>query len=173
MERGPRSACFSRVGGAVSSGFSHEDRISETVTWLTPPWIIDSLGPFDLDPCAHPGNQTANRKIVLPDCGLAAEWSGRVWCNPPYGLGIQKWLEKLANHGDGIALVFARTDTKWFHSVSNRASALLFLRNRIKFMKPDLSVGMQATAPSMFLAFGKECADRLLESQLDGWRVRQ
>lgn len=157
----------------MRGGFSHEDRISETVTWLTPPAIIESLGPFDMDPCAHPDNKTAKRLVVLPEDGLAAEWNGRVWCNPPYGLGIQKWLEKLADHGDGIALVFARTDTRWFHSVCERASALLFLRRRIHFMKPDLSVGQQATAPSMFLAFGKDAAKRLMESDLEGWRVRQ
>ena len=62
--------------------------VAESHVWLTPPAIIEPLGPFDLDPCAAPSPRpwpTAARHIELPEDGLTAEWHGRVWCNPPFG----------------------------------------------------------------------------------------
>ena len=75
-----------RTPGPVSMA-DYESHRTITTTWLTPPGIIDALGPFDLDPCGHPGWPTADRLICLPDDGLAADWpaSDRVWLNPPYG----------------------------------------------------------------------------------------
>jgi hypothetical protein len=48
------------------------------------------------------------------DDGLQKEWVGRVYLNPPYGKGMERWLEKLKHHGNGIALIFARTETQCF-----------------------------------------------------------
>lgn len=84
--------------------------------WLTPPNIIRSLGVFDLDPCSpinRPWDTAINHLTILDD-GLSKEWEGRVWLNPPYGNETRKWLKKLAEHGNGIALIFARTETKTF-----------------------------------------------------------
>ena len=73
-------------------------------TWLTPPSIIEALGPFDLDPCC-PSNmpwRTATQMISLPDNGLLADWSGkRVWCNPPYGREAIPFLRKMAENTNG------------------------------------------------------------------------
>lgn len=82
--------------------------------WFTPPELIKALGEFDLDPCS-PVNRpwdTAKKHYTKEVDGL---WEGRVWLNPPYGKETFKWIERLAHHGDGIALIFARTDTKGFH----------------------------------------------------------
>ncbi len=155
------------------SGFNHEARISETVTWLTPPAIISALGPFDFDPCGHPLSETAKTRVIWPDDGLLAEWSGRVWLNPPYDRNIEKWLTRLADHGDGVALVFARTDTKWFQAIAPRASALRFPRGRIKFLRSDGSVGGQPGAPSVLMSFGAGPAERLMSARLSGWAVNQ
>lgn len=109
---------------------SHQSHRALTTTWLTPPHILDALGPFDLDPCGHPDWPTARRRVTLPDDGLAADWSGRVWLNPPYGREVWEWLAKLAAHGDGIALVFARTETEGFvREVWGKADAILFLQH--------------------------------------------
>ena len=84
--------------------------------WLTPPEIIKSLGEFDLDPCS-PINRpwdTAKKHFNINDMGLMQNWEGRVWMNPPYGSETGNWLGKLRLHGNGIALVFARTDTTYF-----------------------------------------------------------
>ena len=86
----------------------------KTNTWLTPLSLINALGEFDLDPCGFNGHKTAKKIIVLPDNGLAIEWTGRVWLNPPYGRNVNEWLQKLQKHNNGMALVFGRTDVKWF-----------------------------------------------------------
>ena len=91
---------------------SHQSAAARTTTWLTPLEVVRSLGRFDLDPCGYPGWATAEHLICLPDDGLAAQWAGRVWLNPPYGRQTWEWLAKLAAHGQGTALVFARSETE-------------------------------------------------------------
>lgn len=73
-------------------------------TWLTPRYIIDALGPFDLDPCCPPTMpwRTATRMVHWPDDGLKVDWTGkRVWCNPPYGREAVPFLRKMAENKTG------------------------------------------------------------------------
>jgi hypothetical protein len=82
-------------------------------------------------------------------------------------------MRKLADHGDGIALVFARTDAAWFFdTVWERASGALFLRGRIPFFNPDGVTVRTATAPSVLVSYDRGGAgrnsDSLKESGLDG-----
>ena len=73
-------------------------------TWLTPPHIIEALGPFDLDPCCPPNMpwQTAAQMVCRPDDGLAVDWTGkRVWLNPPYGREAMPFLRKMAKTSEG------------------------------------------------------------------------
>ena len=107
--------------------------------WLTPPYIIDALGgslSFNLDPCA-PINRpwdTAKHHFTRQEDGLLQDWLGRVWLNPPYGNRTGLWLRKLQRHGDGIALTFARTETKMFFDyVWPHAAAVFFLKGRLRF----------------------------------------
>ena len=89
----------------------HTNPVMLNGEWLTPPYIVEALGEFDLDPCS-PINRpwdTATRHYDEWDDGLNKPWWGRVWCNPPYGREAEMWLKKLAGHGNGIALIFART----------------------------------------------------------------
>lgn len=84
--------------------------------WLTPPEVLSALGEFDLDPCSpvsHPWD-TARSHYTVEDDGLSQEWFGRVWLNPPYGQSTGRWLHRLSLHGNGIALIFARTETAMF-----------------------------------------------------------
>lgn len=152
---------------------SHHSHRAGTTTWLTPPHITRALGPFDLDPCGHPGWPTAARSICLPDDGLAAEWSGRVWLNPPYGSEAWRWLDRLALHGEGTALIFARTETAGFvEQVWRKADALLFLHGRLHFHRPDGSrAPANSGAPSVLVAYGEKDADRLASSTLPGTYV--
>lgn len=148
----------------VNRSFVSTDPVShqgETNTWLTPLSIIEALGEFDLDPCGFPNHKTAKRLIVLPEDGLNSEWEGRVWLNPPYGKNTGAWLEKLANHGNGIALVFARTDTSWFQKVAHRASGICFIAGRISFLRPNFEKGSNAGAPSILIAFGSQNAESI------------
>lgn len=120
------------------SGFTHEPPGGGKPDWYTPQWIFDALDcAFDLDPC-HPANRLpwvpAQNVISLPQDGLAAEWYGRVWLNPPYGKETPEWLAKMAKHGRGIALVFSRTDTQWFHDAIASAGGVFFLKDRVRFI---------------------------------------
>lgn len=147
--------------------------VAASHVWLTPPEIIEALGPFDLDPCAAPSPRpwpTAARHIELPEDGLAAEWSGRVWCNPPFGDQTRVWLKRMAEHGNGIALTFARTDTRMFHHwVWLRASAVFFLRGRPKFYRPDgTKAAGNSGGPICLIAYGEANAVAIAESGLPG-----
>jgi len=149
---------------------SHQSHRAGTTTWLTPPHIIEALGPFDLDPCGHPGWATAERLICLPDDGLAVEWSGRVWLNPPYGSEAWTWLDRLHEHGRGTALIFARTETEGFvRCVWGRATAVLFLHGRLHFHYPDgTRAPANSGAPSVLVAYGRADADALRAADLPG-----
>lgn len=151
----------------------HQSHNATTTTWLTPPHILAALGPFDLDPCGHPAWPTADRLICLPDDGLAAEWEGRVWLNPPYGNDGWRWLDKLAAHGSGTALIFARTETAGFvEQVWGKADALLFLHGRLHFHHADgTRARANSGAPSVLVAYGTADATRLGCSGLDGTLV--
>lgn len=134
--------------------------------WVTPRFIIEALGPFDLDPCSSEARpwDTATRSICPPGNGLIELWGPkeRVWLNPPY-THVYGWVRRLADHGNGTALVFARTDTFWFHDqVFGRAVAILFLKKRLSFLRPDgtpkLSRDgspMHAGAPSCLVAYDR------------------
>lgn len=150
----------------------HQSSRAESNVWLTPEKILTALGRFDLDPCAAVAPRpwpTADRHICPPDDGLSAEWSGRVWLNPPYR-HVAAWMAKMADHGHGTALVFARTETVWFvDSVWSRATAVLFLHHRLHFCLPD---GSRATgnagAPSCLVAYGTADATALATPDLNG-----
>lgn len=139
---------------------SHQSPAAKSVTWLTPPEILKALGPFDLDPCAAPTPRpwpTAKRHIELPEDGLLANWHDqRVWLNPPFGAEAVRWLRKLADHGDGIALIPARTETAMFYEcVWGRASAVMFLRGRPHFHLPDgTRAPFNSGAPIALIAYG-------------------
>ena len=157
-------------------GFAHEDRGSQAVEWYTPPEIFKALGiTFDLDPC-HPEKPLdwvpAARTYNLKDDGLASPWFGRVWLNPPYGKHTPLWLEKMSKHRNGIALVFARTDCKWFHDYVADADAILFLKGRVKFVDGfGVSGGSGAGSGSMLVAWGDDCVAALEAMQDQGYFV--
>ncbi|MDD3089749.1 MAG: DNA N-6-adenine-methyltransferase [Candidatus Omnitrophica bacterium] len=130
-----------------------------TSEWLTPPEILEALGPFDLDPCA-PVNRPwdmAGKHYTVDDNGLIQQWTGRVWCNPPYGVQTSAWLQLLAHHGDGIALIFARTETEtFFRHVWDKADAVLFIQGRLYFYHVNgQRATMNAGAPSCLVAYGQ------------------
>lgn len=141
-----------------------------------PPSIINSLGEFDLDPCS-PNNlpwETANKFYSLEngEDGLSLEWEGRIWLNPPYSNWVP-FLNKLKEHDNGIALIFARTETKgFFDHVWNDADSILFLKRRVKFIKADLSGEGSSTAPSVLIAYGKNNTKALEDSQLEGKLIK-
>jgi len=151
---------------------SHQSTSMITDEWLTPPEILQQLGEFDLDPCS-PINRpwdTANHHFSILDDGLSKEWIGRVWCNPPYGKEAEQWLKRLASHGTGTALIFARTETKmFFKEVWAKATAVLFVEGRLHFhfVTGDRAKG-NAGAPSVLVAYGEKDADFLSQCSISG-----
>ena len=139
--------------------------------WLTPPEIIKMLGDFDLDPCAPIERpwKTAKQHYTKLDNGLIQNWEGRVWCNPPYGKEAAFWLEKCAMHGNAIALTFARTETRmFFNHIWYKATAVLFIKGRLKFYHVTGEQGDSAGAPSVLIAYGKENAVALRDNGIEG-----
>jgi len=134
--------------------------------WITPKWIIDKLGPFDLDPCAHSQQPwpTATRMISLPQDGLTVPWEGRVWLNPPYSRGSPPvWLRLMVEHNHGTALINASINSHWFHDlVFNCASALLFQYGRISFCAPAGTAAGSPRYDTVIAAYGMQDAARLM-----------
>lgn len=139
--------------------------------WLTPPEIIKALGQFDLDPCS-PINRpwdTALHHYTENDNGLLMPWNGKVWCNPPYGNETKYWLNKCAIHNNAIVLTFARTETKMFFDyVWNKATAVLFIKGRLRFYHVTGEQADSAGAPSVLIAYGKENAELLKNCTIKG-----
>ena len=139
------------IGGHQSAAMLKDE-------WLTPPEIIKALGAFTLDPCA-PINRpwsTAADHYTIEDNGLMRQWYGRIWLNPPYGLEAARWLDRLAQHGNGIALIFARTETRmFFDHVWPLADAVFFFEGRLHFHHVDgTRAAANAGAPSCLVAYG-------------------
>lgn len=148
-------------------------------TWLTPPLIIKALGDFDLDPCSPIGRpwDTAKQHYTKEDNGFIQKWEGRVWLNPPYGKETFRWVSRLADHGKGVALIFARTETKGFHEhVFAKAHAVFFFKGRLSFYRIDGTKGGSAGAPSVLVSFSEEDTASIEQAQkenkLNGYLIK-
>jgi phage N-6-adenine-methyltransferase len=132
---------------------------STSSEWYTPPHIVGcvlaTLGAIDLDPCADPGRAIpAATHFTKADDGLAHEWRGRIFMNPPYGREIGEWTGKLAAEytagrvTEAIALVPARVDARWWRTFP--ATSVCFVDGRLKFSGAKNS----APFPSALLYLG-------------------
>jgi len=116
---------------------------SKTGEWATPQDFYDKLnwrfGPFTLDPCASPTNAKCGKFFTEDDDGLTKDWEGHVlFVNPPYGRGIDKWIEKAYRESRKentrvVMLIPARTDTKYWHEYVMKADEIYFIKGRLKF----------------------------------------
>lgn len=138
--------------------------------WYTPPEFVDMarrvMGAIDLDPASSKeANETvgAARFFTQEDDGLAQEWAGRVWLNPPYSRDLMpSFVDKLKQsyiRGDiseAILVSHNSTDTNWFHSLSETLAAICFPARRIKFYRGDHVAG--PTNGQMFIYLGDDVA---------------
>ncbi len=154
---------------------AHQSAASQTVVWLTPPGIVQALGSFDLDPCAPDVQPWPTATERYAERGLDLPWWGRVFLNPPYGppAVIGPWMRRMAGHGCGTAIIFARTETAvFFETVWRAATGCLFLKGRLHFHHADgRRAAANAGAPSVLVAYGSDDLDRLAESGIDGQLV--
>lgn len=149
----------------------HEKPIGATIEWYTPPELFRRLGlSFDLDP-ASPGKDVvpwipATTHYTARENGLLQPWHGRVWLNPPYGEPGVAFVQRLIEHGNGVALLPSRTETRIFQQAAEAASSLCFLRDRLHFIRADGRQDRSSFA-SVLLAYGDIALPDL------GWRVSQ
>jgi phage N-6-adenine-methyltransferase len=121
--------------------------------WYTPAEYIEAarkaMGSIDTDPAS---NDIANKVVkaekyyTIETDGLAHDWHGNVWMNPPYSSDlITKFIEKLkeqrGNYEQAIILVNNATETQWFYEIVKIASAVCFPKSRVKFYMPDGKTG--------------------------------
>ncbi|WP_431018200.1 DNA N-6-adenine-methyltransferase [Burkholderia gladioli] len=149
---------------------AHQSARMKNDEWLTPPEWIRALGPFELDPCApvvRPWD-TARIHFTIEDNGLEREWLGRVWCNPPFGRAAVKWLRRMSRHGNGIALIPARTETTMFYeTVWPCADSVCFVRGRPHFHYVDgTRAPFNSGAPICLVAYSRADTIALLDSRL-------
>ncbi len=149
---------------------SHQSPTSTSQEWLTPRWILDKLGGFDLDPCAPIMRPwaTATMHYTVNDDGLAQPWWGRVWLNPPFGREADRWMRRMAEHANGIALIPARTETRMFYrSVWGVARGVLFIKSRPHFCTPlGDEAAFDSGAPICLVAYTDYDLDMLRRSGL-------
>lgn len=128
---------------------------SESDTWATP-WALfrlyDAEFRFTLDVCATVDNTKCGRFFSPEVDGLSQSWAGeRCWMNPPYGQALPFWVEKAAlSRTLVVALLPARTDTKWFHQWVAPFAQCQFLKGRVKF----LGHGSASPFPSVMAIYG-------------------
>ena len=130
--------------------------------WATPQDFFDKLNEefhFDLDPCADAENAKCKEYFTKEENGLLKDWGGRrVFCNPPYGRKttgewIRKCYEEAKKPGTVVvALIPARTDTRFFHDYIYHKAEIRFIKGRLKFG----GCKDAAPFPSMVVIFGKE-----------------
>lgn len=115
---------------------------SKTDLWATPQDFFDEMDKefsFTLDVCALPENAKCKVYYSPEVDGLTQPWNGRVWCNPPYGREIGKWVRNayLATASGSaevvVMLLPARTDTRWFHEYIYQKAEIRFVKGRLKF----------------------------------------
>lgn len=127
---------------------------SKTSEWETPQNLFDELNEefdFLLDVCATKENSKCENYFTKEDDGLSKDWRkySMKWMNPPYGREIGKWVKKASESGNTVALLPARTDTKWFHDYIYNKAEIRFLKGRLKFGGSKNS----APFPSMIVVF--------------------
>lgn len=133
---------------------------SNSNEWETPQDLFDRLNRifhFDIDVAANDENHKCEKYFTKERDGLTQNWGGySVWCNPPYGKEIGKWVQKAAetvedNETVIVMLIPSRTDTRWFHDyiLNNPRATIHFIKGRLRFS--GSSIG--APFPSMVVVF--------------------
>jgi hypothetical protein len=152
----------------------------ESDEWYTPKYIFDALGlRFDLDVSSPPGGPRyvpADKWLTVQEDGLRASWNGLVWMNPPFGHMRHKrdWLRRFFSHANGIALAPDRTSAPWFQEFAPLADAICWVAPKIKFERPDGTIGKSPGTGTVLLACGSVAAaaiDRCNLGMVTGRRI--
>lgn len=139
---------------------------SVKMDYCTPQDFFDLLNEefhFALDAAATEKSAKCPVYYTPETDGLNSPWDcgGPVFCNPPYGRQIGKWVQKAyeeAKAGTTIVLLIpARTDTTYFHDYIYGIAEVRFVRGRLHFTDEDGNKFPPAPFPSMVVVYnGKE-----------------
>lgn len=131
--------------------------------WCTPKGVFAALNDefdFCLDAAASDKNAKCSEYYTEKDNALVQSWNkgGAVFCNPPYGREIGKWVKKAYDESKSmpypvVLLIPARTDTSYFHDYIYGASVIRFIRGRLKFTYDDGTSAGPAPFPSMIVIY--------------------
>lgn len=141
--------------------------------WYTPKYIFDSLGvEFDQD-VASPENRFychVPAKEFITETSLEKEWNGFVWMNPPFGKrnGLVPWFDKINSHGNGIGLSPDRTSAEWWQKAAYEADCVLFVAGKIKFIRPDGSLGKQPGTGTTLFGYGSYAIEAMQRAKHNG-----
>lgn len=132
---------------------------SKTIEWETPQDLFDDLNDefqFTLDAAASESNTKCERYFTKEDNGLAQSWqSERVFCNPPYGRELGRWVAKAFAEVYqrycplAVLLLPARTDVEWFHRYVYHKAEIRFIEGRLRYGGSKYN----APFPSMIVIF--------------------
>ncbi|MFC7431002.1 MULTISPECIES: DNA N-6-adenine-methyltransferase [unclassified Agrococcus] len=122
---------------------------------FTPRWVFDALGEtFDLDPASPVDAETnvpALQRFTRDDDGLAQQWHGFVWLNPPFS-NSTAWAERMLAHGEGIFL--GPHANAWWAQRMLRAARVVWLMRDFAFEHPTHS-GKRSSMPLILVALGE------------------
>lgn len=147
-----------------------EPRIGASDEWYTPAYIFDALGEdFDLDvaaPRLGPMHVPARDWLCDTQNGLSHDWHGFVFMNPPFGgrNGLAPWLDRFFAHGNGIALTPDRTSAPWWQDAAAKATSMLLMRGKPKFIRPDGSEGKSPGSGVTLWAAGERAEQALMRA---------
>ena len=167
--------------------FNGTDAPSSSPEWFTPPPVFTAMGVvFDMD-VASPGRQSvdwipARIHLTKAEDGLTTPWlvynergkprSAFVWCNPPYGLrnGMQKWIDKFVEHGNGVIMLPGYTYTRWFHDLVIKVDCILFPLYKLQFINPTLPPARRnCTLSNCLAAIGDQGIEALYNAASKGF----
>lgn len=138
---------------------------SKNMNWCTPQDFFDRLNTefnFVLDAAATNESAKCANYYTPETDGLNSSWNvgGAVFCNPPYGRNICKWVKKAYEEAQkGVTVVMlipARTDTSYFHDYIYNQAEIRFVRGRLKFTDEDGNAKASAPFPSMVVIWNSK-----------------
>ncbi len=151
---------------------SHEKK-GESNEWYTPKYIFDAIDTsFDVDVASPSDRKYCNvpAKQFITESSLNLEWNGFIWINPPFGNQKNKflWIDKFIKHGNGIILMPDRSSTPWWQHLSKHTSAALFVKGKIKFIKPDGTRGESPSNGTTLFSIGENGKNALINAEKNG-----
>lgn len=138
----------------------------------TPAWIFEALKlEFDIDVSAPAGGAPyvpCKKYFTIDDDGLAQDWQGLVWCNPPYSKP-SPWVDKWLANGNGLALLPLSGNSQWWQRLWHSQAKVIMMKPNVGFQKPDGAIQKIMYGTSLW-AIGETAVQALINSEIGAVR---